>query len=191
MADWLQIDRNFIDSPNLEKVEALSDGSFYSQMMMKLALKVARKPFVAGRDDIFPCDADALAKEINVQPSSIKAAVNAFYHAGLVRKLTEDQLSVVVHGGAECRSPSFEDVKAFAEAENLAVDVQWFYDYYKASGFKYHGQIMDWKAKMREWAATERPTRPKAKHGSAFEFYRNRQQPKVDLAALEETYSNI
>ena len=61
------------------------------------------------------------------------------------------------------RSPTYEEVQAFAKSEGLdsKTDIKKFYQYYSETGFLYKGIPMDWKAKLREWAKTERPRRSK------------------------------
>lgn len=188
MADkkWLLIDKDFCDSPKLKEVEALEDGKSYTFLMMKLLIKTAKRPFVKDRCDIVPCDAEALAKELDVFPGAVRDAINVFYTAGLVKALTEEQLKVVVHGAVECKAPSFEDVDAFAKEKGLAVDTKRFFEYYNASGFKFKGQLIDWKEKLLEWSLTERPKKEKVRQNSAASYYGNRKQPVVDLAALQQ-----
>lgn len=56
------------------------------------------------------------------------------------------------------RSPTYEEVQAFAKSEGLdrKTDVRKFYSYYSETNFLYKGIPMDWKAKLREWASSER-----------------------------------
>lgn len=57
------------------------------------------------------------------------------------------------------RPPTYEEVQAFAKSEGLdsKTNIQKFYNYYSRSRFLFKGIPMDWKAKLREWAGTEKP----------------------------------
>lgn len=54
--------------------------------------------------------------------------------------------------------PTYEEVIAYAVNENLfgKVSIDKFYDHYKQQGFAYHGALMDWKGKLKQWASTQR-----------------------------------
>lgn len=56
-------------------------------------------------------------------------------------------------------APTYEEVRAFAKSEGLdsKTNVRKFYDYYSRSYFSFKGEPMNWKAKLREWAGSERP----------------------------------
>lgn len=62
--------------------------------------------------------------------------------------------------------PTADEVRAYAEAQGLAIDAERFVDYYKAQGWKLsNGQAMkDWEATARNWARRDslRPTEKKA-----------------------------
>lgn len=74
------------------------------------------------------------------------------------------------------RSPTYEEVQAFAKSEGLdsKTDIKKFYQYYSETGFLYKGIPMDWKAKLREWASTER----------------RKAQPK-SMASMERKYEPV
>ena len=56
------------------------------------------------------------------------------------------------------RAPTYEEVQAFAKSEGLdsKTNVSKFYEYYSRSAFLFKGKLMDWKAKLRQWAGSER-----------------------------------
>lgn len=56
--------------------------------------------------------------------------------------------------------PTYEDIVRYADSQKLLgrFDSRKFYDYYKKSGFLFHGTLIDWKGKMHSWV--EREKRP-------------------------------
>ena len=58
------------------------------------------------------------------------------------------------------KAPTFEEVVAYAVQAGLygKLPLQKFYDLYEKQGFMYKGCLMDWQAKMQEWA--DRQTAP-------------------------------
>ena len=54
--------------------------------------------------------------------------------------------------------PTFDDVVAYAVEVELfgKLTLTKFYEYYAKQGFMYKGVLMDWRAKMHEWASRER-----------------------------------
>lgn len=70
------------------------------------------------------------------------------------------------------RSPTYEEVQAFAKSEGLdgKTDVKKFYQYYKETNFLFRGIPINWKEKLREWAKTERPRRSKMPTAADYKF---------------------
>lgn len=134
---WLRLDRHFFERPELDRFKDAEGGKDDIITYCLLLL--------AGGDKV-PCDKDKLSELIGVPARNIKATLNRFYKAGLV-KMEDD---------GRCL-PSFEEVAAYAAEIGSQIDTKKFYDWYAASDFKYKGLPMDWKAKMREWTAKERP----------------------------------
>lgn len=53
--------------------------------------------------------------------------------------------------------PSFEEVRDYCAAEGIAIDARAFFDHYEAVGWKAGAALItDWKAKVRDWARTDR-----------------------------------
>ena len=53
--------------------------------------------------------------------------------------------------------PTFEEVVSYAQKAGLygKISLSKFYDYYSKRGFSYNGYLMDWRSKMKEWAARQ------------------------------------
>lgn len=152
---WLWIDPEPFGSPGLAKLKKQPGGEAHITLLFRLLLQAARKPYIRGRSDLVPCDKNALAEELGCKPEEVKSAVNAAYRAGLVRTITEKDLHGEGFGAAEARAPTLEEVRAYAAQEGLAVDPDRFYNWYAPMGFRQGKQLMDWKARLKSWAATE------------------------------------
>ncbi len=66
-------------------------------------------------------------------------------------KLNNNTTTIAKGEKAEVFAPSFEDVKAYCDSENISIDVSAFYDYNSMRGW----QIEDWKAAVRTWKRKE------------------------------------
>lgn len=82
--------------------------------------------------------------------------------APILNKLNETKLNnnttIIAEGEkTEVFAPSFEDVKAYCESENINIDVSEFYDYNSMRGWL----IDDWKAAVRIWKRKETTTQHK------------------------------
>lgn len=80
------------------------------------------------------------------------------------------------------RAPTYEEVQAFAESEGLdsKTNVPKFYEYYSQSDFTFKGRPMDWKARLRQWATTE-----KTKRGEIQPAAIKREYPRVTREYLD------
>ena len=136
---WLRLDRHFYDKPELKQIESMDGGKDYIITYLLLLLNGGEK---------MPCDKSRLSKLSGVPEEKVKRALNEFYKRGLVR-LSEEKED----------KPSFQEVAEYAQEIKSGADVKRFYEWYSASGFKYKGKPMDWKAKLKEWSETERPKR--------------------------------
>lgn len=60
------------------------------------------------------------------------------------------------------KAPTFEEVVQYAKESGLLgkVPCRKFYDYYSKNDFQFHGVLMDWHAKMHEWAAKQKSSVP-------------------------------
>lgn len=75
-------------------------------------------------------------------------------------------------------APTVEQVRQYAERENLPLDPTQFVDYYAANGWLLGKRPMrDWKAAARNWARKITAEAPK--------------QPEIILAPLEDPYGSI
>ena len=75
-------------------------------------------------------------------------------------------------------APTVEQVRQYAERENLPLDPTQFVDYYAANGWLLGKRPMrDWRAAARNWARKITAEAPK--------------QPEIILAPLEDPYGSI
>lgn len=81
----------------------------------------------------------------------------------------------------EFKAPSLSEVRKFIEEEKLNVNGQKFFNYYTANGWTVGGkaQMLDWKAKCREWSSTEQ-AKPKRQGGISTAPTYNLEQIKAD-----------
>lgn len=78
---------------------------------------------------------------------------------------------------AESVAPTLEEVKQFANEEQLCLDAGKFYRHYSATGWKIgNSPIVDWKAKARQWSAEDKAKQP--------------EQPSFDVARFEQYVDN-
>lgn len=148
---WLILDTDIFRRAELKGVDADTQNVY-----LMLLLRAAKNPWWKKRPDVIPCDKQVLAKATGCEEDKIRDALNAFRKLGLVKLVKEKELTAE-EDGSSCVVPTLEEVQQFASEEAPDVDAQKFYSYYAESGFMWKGKPVDWKQKLRDWQATEKP----------------------------------
>lgn len=135
----LRLDKGFFEKPECASIEAMPSGKDYMLLYFKLLCKCG---------EVLPCDRDYLARLSGETPDDVQTALNTFHR---------HKLLTLVEATAEPPfPPTFEDIRLYCEELKSPVDPQKFYDWYAADGFTFHGEPIDWRAKLRQWTVKER-----------------------------------
>ena len=106
--------------------------------------------------------------DVQTQTNSVQSNSNQF---------SSNQINYYNHK-VSFLAPTVEQVRQYAERENLPLDPTQFVDYYAANGWLLGKRPMrDWKAAARNWARKITAEAPK--------------QPEIVLAPLEDPYGSI
>ena len=106
--------------------------------------------------------------DVQTQTNSVQSNSNQF---------SSNQINYYNHEDSFL-APTVEQVRQYAERENLPLDPTQFVDYYAANGWLLGKRPMrDWKAAARNWARKITAEAPK--------------QPEIILASLEDPYGPI
>ena len=106
--------------------------------------------------------------DVQTQTNSVQSNSNQF---------SSNQINYYNHKDSFL-APTVEQVRQYAERENLPLDPTQFVDYYAANGWLLGKRPMrDWKAAARNWARKITVEAPK--------------QPEIILAPLEDPYGSI
>ena len=106
--------------------------------------------------------------DVQTQTNSVQSNSNQF---------SSNQINYYNHEDSFL-APTVEQVRQYAERENLPLDPTQFVDYYAANGWLLGKRPMrDWKAAARNWARKISAEAPK--------------QPEIVLAPLEDPYGSI
>ena len=106
--------------------------------------------------------------DVQTQTNSVQSNSNQF---------SSNQINYYNHKDSFL-APTVEQVRQYAEGENLPLDPTQFVDYYAANGWLLGKRPMrDWKAAARNWARKISAEAPK--------------QPEIVLASLEDPYGSI
>ncbi len=106
--------------------------------------------------------------DVQTQTNSVQSNSNQF---------SSNQINYYNHKDSFL-APTVEQVRQYAERENLPLDPTQFVDYYAANGWLLGKRPMrDWKAAARNWARKITAEAPK--------------QPEIILAPLEDPYGSI
>ena len=83
--------------------------------------------------------------------------------------------------------PTLEEIAEYVKEQGLQAKVSptRFYDYYNKQDFLYRGLPMDWKAKVQEWAKTQKGSVPTS--AADYKLY----QKAVPQISLEELRRRI
>ena len=106
--------------------------------------------------------------DVQTQTNSVQSNSNQF---------SSNQINYYNHKDSFL-APTVEQVRQYAERENLPLDPTQFVDYYAANGWLLGKRAMrDWRAAARNWARKITAEAPK--------------QPEIILAPLEDPYGSI
>ena len=184
---WLILDTDVFRRTELKNVDADTKNVY-----LMLLLRAAKNPWWMQRPDVIPCDKQVLAKATGCEEDKIRDALNAFRKLGLVKLVKEKELTRE-EDSSSGGVPTIEEVQKFASEEAPDVDVQKFYDYYGRTKFMWKGEPIDWKQKLRDWQATEKPSSKKKRPPTAKEWGESWEQMYTSkgYSSMEEYMSSV
>lgn len=185
---WLILDTDVFRRAELKGIDA-----DMKNVYLMLLLRAAKNPWWKKRPDVIPCDKQVLAKATGCEEDKIRDALNAFRKLGLVKLVKEKELAAE-EDGSSCVVPTLEEVQQFASEEAPDVDTQKFYGYYAESGFMWKGKPVDWKQKLRDWQASERPkagAKPKRVDPKALADGWEKKYKSLGCSSMEEYLSYV